>query len=64
MPDQSVMRSGPGRVPRLVLLGVLMLVVLAGTLWASGMGRSPGDPDAGRPTYQLPDNRPSDVSPR
>ena len=57
-----------GRVPLLVLLGVLMIAVLAGVIWASGMGREPvqtqAAADAGQPSYVLPDNRPSDAAAR
>jgi hypothetical protein len=55
---------GLGRVPALILLGVLMILILAGVLWVSGMTRDPGHPDVGAPTYRLPDNRPSDAAAR
>jgi hypothetical protein len=67
MPDTSTRGAparGIGRVPALILLGVLMVAVLAGVLWASGMTSRPGHPDVGAPAYKLPDNRPSDAAAR
>jgi hypothetical protein len=52
-----------GRVGFLVLLAVLMVAVLAGVLWASGMGRRPGNPAVGQPEYALPDHSLSSRSP-
>lgn len=51
-----------GRGRLLALVAVLMLVVLAVALWASGMGRAPTDPDIGAPTYQSPTGAPSDTA--
>jgi hypothetical protein len=60
----SARTSTKGRVPLLLLLGVLMLAILAGVILASGMHRNPGPADVGQPTYKLPDNRPSDAAAR
>jgi hypothetical protein len=67
--EDDLARAGiRSRGPLLILLGVLMLAILAGVLWASGMNRKPvttqAEADAGQPSYVLPDNRPSDVASR
>jgi hypothetical protein len=57
-----VENRGLNRVHALIILGVLMLAILVGVLWASGMGRKPGPEAVGQPSYVLPDNRPSDAA--
>jgi hypothetical protein len=59
-PPQPVVK---GRGPLVILLGVLMLAVLVGVLYASGMGRQPGHPSIGQPAYQLPDHSTTDTNP-
>lgn len=69
MPMQRAGEAGTrARGPLLILVGALMVAILAGVIWASGMNRKPvrtqGHIDAGQPSYVLPDNRPSDVAAR
>ena len=54
---------GLGRGPAVAILAVLMVAVLAGVLWASGMAARPGPPSIGQPAYQLPDHSTTDTAP-
>jgi hypothetical protein len=64
MADAAPPSRGLARGPAVIILGLLMLAVLAGVLWASGMVHRPGHPAIGQPAYQLPDHSTSDTAPR
>lgn len=64
MPNAGAQIRGLGRGPALIILAVLMIAILAGVLYASGMTRNPGPAAIGQPAYELPDHRTSDTAAR